>query len=235
MDALHEQPLVELRDASLTYPGEPPVHAMRSTDLSVYPGQYLAVVGRSGSGKSTLLNVLGLIDRPTRGSYFVQGVDTAGMRETRRTALRARRIGLVFQAFHLLSHRSAEDNVGLGLIYQGMPPSRRRAAARQALRRVGLSHRIDAVASRMSGGERQRVAIARALVSEPALLLCDEPTGNLDSVTAETVLALIADLHSDGLTVVMVTHDADVAARADRIVRIEDGVLTEEPLAMANS
>ncbi|MGY0234818.1 ABC transporter ATP-binding protein [Longispora urticae] len=222
-----DQPLIELRGVALTYPGPPPVPALRSTDLVVQAGEYVAVVGRSGSGKSTLLNVLGLIDAPTAGAYLLDGVDTATMRDSARTTLRASRIGLVFQAFHLLAHRTATDNVALGLLYQGRSARVRRAEARAALHRVGLDHRADAVASRMSGGERQRVAIARALIARPALLLCDEPTGNLDTATAETVLGLIDDLHQDGLTIIMITHDPSVAARAGRTVTITDGQLTE--------
>ncbi|GAB3819070.1 ABC transporter ATP-binding protein [Micromonospora zhanjiangensis] len=220
-------PLVELRRVALTYPGPPPVPALRSTDLVIRHGEYLTVVGRSGSGKSTLLNVLGLIDRPTVGSYLFEGVDTGTMRETRRTSLRARRIGLVFQAFHLLPHRTAEENVAIGLLYRGLPAGRRREQARDALARVGLAHRSNATPSQLSGGERQRVAIARALVVRPALLLCDEPTGNLDTATAESVLRLIAELHGSGLTVVMITHDRGVAERAQRQVSITDGRLTE--------
>ena len=172
-----------------------------------------------------MVNVLGLIDRPTAGTYRLDGRDTRAMTESARTTLRAERIGLVFQAFHLLPHRSAVDNVALGLLYQGVPTRRRLARARSALLRVGLGHRLAAPPDRLSGGERQRVAIARALVAEPDLLLCDEPTGNLDSVTAGTVLDLVEGLHGDGLTIVMITHDPAVAARAGRQLSIVDGLV----------
>jgi putative ABC transport system ATP-binding protein len=220
-------PLIELRGVALTYPGPPPVAALHPTDLRVGNGDYLAVVGPSGSGKSTLLNVLGLVDRPTAGRYLLGGEDTADLPDAALTSLRACRIGLVFQAFHLLAHRTAEDNVALGLLYRGVPGGRRRAAAREALHRVGLGHRITAVPPHLSGGERQRVAIARALVGRPALLLCDEPTGNLDTATARSVLSTIEELHTDGLTIVMITHDSLVADRAQRTVAITDGVLRE--------
>jgi len=219
--------LIELRGVALTYPGPPPVTALRPADLDVRAGEYVAVVGRSGSGKSTLLNVLALIDRPTGGTYRFAGADTGAMGEAERTSIRARRIGLVFQAFHLIGHRTAVENVALGLLYQGVRRRQRVDAAREALAGVGLGDRGDTATSRLSGGERQRVAIARALVSEPSLLLCDEPTGNLDSETADTVLAIIDRLHAGGLTIVMITHDAEVAARAGRLVSIMDGVLTD--------
>ena len=231
---MNPEPLIRLEQVALTYPGPPPVPALAPTDLTVHPGEYVTVVGRSGSGKSTLLNILGLIDRPTAGSYLFGGVDTATMSQARRTSLRARRIGLVFQAFHLLSHRTAEENVALGLLYRGVPRGERQQAAREALARVGLGDRTRALPIELSGGERQRVAIARALVGRPALLLCDEPTGNLDSTTAEGVLDLITELHDAGLTVVMITHDRAIAERAQRLVSITDGILTE-PAGRAGS
>ncbi|MBX6751222.1 MAG: ABC transporter ATP-binding protein [Micromonosporaceae bacterium] len=215
--------LVELRGVGRTYPGPPAVFALRPTDLDIFSGEYVAVTGRSGSGKSTLFNILGLIDRPTEGMYRLDGIDTTTMTDSQRTGLRASRIGLVFQAFHLLAFRTAEDNVMLGLLYQGVPTAQRRAAAREALDQVGLGHRRDSSAATLSGGERQRVAIARALVSKPSLLLCDEPTGNLDSTTAGQILDIIDDLHRQGLTIVMITHDPTVAARAQRTIRISDG------------
>jgi len=216
-------PLIAWHGVARTYPGPPPVAALRPTDLRIDRGDYVALTGRSGSGKSTVVNVLGLIDRPTAGTYRLDGRDTRAMTESARTTLRAHRIGLVFQAFHLLPHRSAVDNVALGLLYQGVPTRHRLAQARSALLRVGLGHRLTAPPQRLSGGERQRVAIARALVAEPDLLLCDEPTGNLDSVTAGAVLDLLEELPGDGLTVVVITHDPTVAARAARHLSIVDG------------
>jgi putative ABC transport system ATP-binding protein len=218
--------LLELRGVSKTYPGPPAVTALRQADLTVHPGQYLAITGRSGSGKSTLLNILGLIDRPTAGTYRIDGSDTVAMPESSRTALRASRIGLVFQAFHLLPHRSAEENVALGLLYKGLPARLRRRAARTALDRVGLAHRVDAPPAHLSGGEQQRVAIARALVSEPALLLCDEPTGNLDTATAGQILDIVDELHRDRLTVIVITHDSTVGDRAECVVSLTDGKVT---------
>jgi putative ABC transport system ATP-binding protein len=218
---------IRFRGVALTYPGTPPVPALRPCDLQVAPGEQLAVVGPSGSGKSTLLNVAGLLDRPTQGSYELDGVDTSSLSDRDRTALRGQRIGFVFQSFHLLPYRSAEDNVLLALLYRRGRRAGRRELARQALERVGLAHRLGALPGTMSGGEQQRVAIARALVTRPSLLLCDEPTGNLDSATAAGVLTLIDELHAGGLTVVLITHDQRVAARAGRSVTIRDGVLSE--------
>ncbi|MFE0649249.1 ABC transporter ATP-binding protein [Streptomyces sp. NPDC059534] len=220
---------MEFRGVGLTYPGPPPVEALRPCELVVRQGEFLAVVGPSGSGKSTFLNVVGLLDAPTEGTYLLDGIDTAALRDGDRTALRGRRIGFVFQAFHLLPHRSATENVMLAMVYAAVPRAERRARARDVLDRVGLAHRADALPARLSGGERQRVAIARALAARPSLLLCDEPTGNLDSGNAETVLALLGALHASGMTVVVITHDHEVAARAQRTVAIRDGVLTEQP------
>ncbi|MFC7589515.1 ABC transporter ATP-binding protein [Nonomuraea antimicrobica] len=198
-------------------------------DLRVDPGDYLAIVGPSGSGKSTLLNVLGLLDRPTSGSYRLDGVETTTLRDGARTRLRGTRIGFVFQSFHLLSHRTVVENVMLAEVYGPHPRGGRRARAEQALRQVGLEHRIGFVPDRLSGGERQRVAIARALMARPALLLCDEPTGNLDSRNTGAVLDLFDGLRADGLTILVITHEDEVSARAKRRVRITDGVLRETP------
>jgi putative ABC transport system ATP-binding protein len=224
-------PVVDLAGLELVYPVEPPVTAVRSCDLTVRGGEYVAVVGASGSGKSSLLNVIGLLDRPTSGRYRLDGIDTTGLSDAERTELRARRVGFVFQAFHLLPYRTAAENVMLGLMYGGVPRRRRAALAARALERVGMGHRLHAEPTTLSGGERQRVAIARALAVRPSLLLCDEPTGNLDSATARTVLDLIAELHGEGVTVVVITHDASVAAGAGRVVRMRDGVLTEDRTA----
>ncbi|MFD8788664.1 ABC transporter ATP-binding protein [Kitasatospora sp. NPDC059599] len=219
-------PVIRLRGISRTYPGPPPVTALHPHDLEIAAGEYVAVVGPSGSGKSTFLNLLGLLDRPSSGSYELDGVDTGALSEARRTALRGRRIGFVFQSFHLLPHRTATENVMLAQVYTGSPRAGRAEAARQVLERVGLGHRTEALPSRLSGGERQRVAVARALVNRPSLLLCDEPTGNLDSATARRVLELFEELHEDGLTLLVITHDREVADRARRTVTIRDGRLT---------
>lgn len=218
--------IVELHGVAKTYPATPVVHALKPVDLTIEAGDWLAVVGPSGSGKSTLLNLLGLLDRPTEGRYVFAGVDVSTLDERARTAVRGRRIGFVFQQFHLLPHRTAVENVALALLY-GTPSARQRTTgAVEALRRVGLGHRLHALPSTMSGGERQRVAIARALVGAPDLVLCDEPTGNLDSTNAQAVLDLLADLNADGVTLIVITHDPDVAARARNRLRIRDGFLT---------
>ncbi|MFJ7180851.1 ABC transporter ATP-binding protein [Streptomyces massasporeus] len=221
-------PVIEFRGVGLTYPGPPPVPALKPCDLTVQRGDYVTVVGPSGSGKSTFLNIAGLLDAPTEGRYLLDGIDTGPLTDGERTGLRGRRIGFVFQSFHLLPHRSALENVELAMVYNGGARRGRRERAREALHRVGLGHRTDALPTRLSGGERQRVAIARALVARPSLLLCDEPTGNLDTQTAESVLALLDELHADGITLVVITHAPDVAARGRRTVAIRDGALTEQ-------
>ncbi|MEU6946023.1 ABC transporter ATP-binding protein [Streptomyces sp. NPDC046316] len=214
---------MEFRQVGLTYPGPPPVDALRPCDLTVRRGEFVAVVGPSGSGKSTFLNIAGLLDAPTTGTYLLDGIDTGTLRDADRTALRGRRIGFVFQSFHLLPQRSALENVTLALVYNGAPRRERAVRAREALEQVGLGHRVDTLPTRLSGGERQRVAVARALVTRPSLLLCDEPTGNLDTANADAVLALLEKLHADGMTVLVITHDPVVAARARRTVTIRDG------------
>ena len=229
-------PVIEFVGVGRTYAGLPPVVALRPADLVIGRGEYVTVVGPSGAGKSTFLNVVGLLDRPTTGRYRLDGIETADLDERDRTALRGRRIGFVFQAFHLLPYRTALENVMLSLLYLGTPRRQRRKLAGEMLEKVGLAHRMHATADRLSGGERQRVALARALVNRPSLLLCDEPTGNLDSATAHDMLALIDELHADGFTVLVVTHDPGVAARGGRAVVIRDGVLDEaDPASLAAS
>ncbi|MFD7863956.1 ABC transporter ATP-binding protein [Streptomyces sp. NPDC057682] len=227
-----EPPVIEFRRVGLTYPGPPPVAAFRPCDLRVDAGEFVTVVGPSGSGKSTFLNIAGLLDAPTHGTYLLDGYDTGALKDADRTALRGRRIGFVFQSFHLLPHRSALENVILAMVYNGTPRAERRPRAREALDRVGLGHRTDSLPTRLSGGERQRVAIARALAAGPSLLLCDEPTGNLDTANAATVLALLTELHAEGMTVLMITHDPAIAERGQRTVTIRDGVLAERRAAV---
>jgi len=203
------------------------VEAVRDATLRVDEGDYVAVVGPSGSGKSTLLSVIGCLDRPTSGRYRLTGIDVGDLSDGELAALRGRRVGFVFQAFHLLQHRSALENVEVGLLYNRTPRKRRRWMAREALERVGLGHRLEFPPRHLSGGEQQRVAIARAIAPRPSLLLCDEPTGNLDSKTSEAILGLFDELQADGLTLMVVTHDPQVSRHAHRVVEIVDGIVSE--------
>lgn len=224
MDAV---PVVELRGVGRRFDTDPPVHALQDVNLSVRDGDWVAILGPSGSGKSTLLNVLGCLDRQTQGTYRFDGIDVSALTDKQRAGLRARGIGFVFQSFHLLAHRTALENVMISEIYRREPPASRRDRALAALERVGLGSRVDFLPTRLSGGERQRVAIARALVGRPRLVLCDEPTGALDSTTTESILQMFEQLHDDGLTVITITHELEVAARAKRRVRMVDGTMTE--------
>jgi len=225
--APERRPVVELRGVRRTFGTEPPVEALRGIDLTVYQGDWLAILGPSGSGKSTLLNILGCLDRPTSGTYLIDGIDAASLSDEQRASIRARRIGFVFQTFHLLGHHTAVQNVMLADVYAGGDREGREERATAALERVGMGHRLHSLPTKLSGGEQQRVAVARALFGSPSLLLCDEPTGNLDSVNTESVLSLFHDLESDGLTLVVITHEDDVASHARREVRMVDGHLTE--------
>jgi ABC-type lipoprotein export system ATPase subunit len=220
--------LVELAGVSRTYGTDPPVHALRDVELSLAPMSSIAIVGPSGSGKSTLMNVLGCLDRPTSGTYLFEGVDVRTLDDDGRAALRAERIGFVFQSFNLLAHRTVLENVMLAEVYRGTTREGREQRAMTSLERVGMTHRAAFVPTRLSGGEQQRVAVARALMGEHSLLLCDEPTGNLDSVNTESILRLFDELASAGLALVIVTHEEHVAERMHRLVRMKDGVLTEE-------
>jgi putative ABC transport system ATP-binding protein len=226
-ERLMTRPVIELDGLARTYPGPPPVPALRPADLVIEAGDYVAVTGPSGSGKSTLLHLLGLLDTPTEGRYLLDGVDTSALGDKDRSALRGRRIGIVFQAFHLLPYRTALENVLLAQLYNQTPRGERLRAAAGALEAVGLGHRLDAMPTTLSGGECQRVAIARALVNQPALVLCDEPTGNLDSASAAAVMGLLDELNAAGYTIVVITHDPNVAGHARRRVAISDGVVSE--------
>ncbi|MBF4463201.1 MULTISPECIES: ABC transporter ATP-binding protein/permease [unclassified Rathayibacter] len=215
-------PLLSLRNITRTF-GSTSTGGIRDISFDIYPGEFVAIVGTSGAGKSTLLNILGLLDRPTAGAFFIDGIDTAGLPERRRNRLRSHRFGFVFQSSFVLGHDSVIDNAALGLRIQGVPLRDRGTEARRALQLVGIDHRAATDARLLSGGERQRLAIARAVATRPEVIFADEPTGNLDSVTGENVLQRLLILHATGTTVILITHDADLAARAHRQIRITDG------------
>jgi putative ABC transport system ATP-binding protein len=222
-------PVIETTALRKTYgSGDTAVDALRGVDLTVRRGEYLAIIGASGSGKSTLLNILGCLDIPTTGSYRLDGIDIGEFTENQLALLRNRKIGFVFQSYNLVPRTTALANVELPLVYAGIRRKIRRERARAALDMVGLSDRVDRVPSQLSGGQQQRVAIARALVTEPAMLLADEPTGNLDSTSTADVLALLDQLNALGSTIVMITHELDVAAHAGRYIRVTDGMIVED-------
>jgi putative ABC transport system ATP-binding protein len=219
--------LITIRDVWKTYPvGEQQVHALRGLSLDVGKGEYTALMGPSGSGKSTLMNVLGCLDTPTSGKYILSGEDVGRLDDDALADIRNRRIGFVFQTFNLLPRYSALENVALPLVYAGVEKSARMERAREVLDQVGLSDRMDHKPNELSGGQRQRVAVARALVNRPDIILADEPTGNLDSTTSAEIMALFGAIHQAGNTVIVVTHEDDIAAHTNRIVRLVDGVVS---------
>jgi len=220
--------VLEFRDVTRTFPGPVPVEALKTCSFTVNEGDMVTIVGHSGSGKSTLLNLAGLLDRPSSGTVLVNDLDTTKLSESDRTALRGSSIGFVFQAFHLMPHRSVADNVALAGLYQGVPAEERKEASRRAIDLVGLDHRSDSPAGLLSGGERQRVAIARAMAVNPAILLCDEPTGNLDSINSEAIIDLLTTLNRAGTTVVIITHNPEIAGIGNLRLRLHDGVVTRD-------
>ncbi len=223
--------VAEIRRATKVYQKSkavPPVHALAGVDLVIPRGQYVAIMGPSGSGKSTLMNIIGCLDRPTAGQYLLDGEDVAQMSDEKLSRVRGRRLGFVFQAFNLIPQLNVWDNVAVPLFYQGVPTAERRERAARALARVELSQRMEHRPSELSGGQQQRVAIARALVNDPSILLADEPTGALDTKTGDAILALFAELHDSGQTVVVITHDEEVAEHCERVVRLRDGLIDRD-------
>jgi len=221
-------PVLEVQSVAKSYPGEPPVQALRGVDLSIDRGELVGILGPSGSGKTTLLQLMGTLDRPSSGHVRIEGLDVAAMPDDEVTHLRATRIGFIFQQFFLAEHSTALDNVADGLLYAGIPIRRRRQRALEALELVGLAGRPDARPTQLSGGQRQRVAIARALVGQPAIVLADEPTGNLDQATGHAILGLIDRLHQAGSTIVVITHDNAIAQRMPRTVELLDGRIVSD-------
>lgn len=229
------QPVIRLERVCKTYgAGDTEVHALSEVSLTVNPGEYCAIMGPSGSGKSTAMNVIGCLDRPTSGSYYLDGVDVARLSDQELALIRNRKIGFVFQQFHLLPQLSALENVMLPMVYAGIPAQERKARSIEALTRVGLAKRLNNRPNQLSGGQQQRVAIARAIVNRPVLLLADEPTGALDSQTTQEVLNIFSELNASGMTVVMVTHEPDVARQTRRIVWFRDGEVVNDHLTPDN-
>ena len=225
---IKENTAVYLKDLNKTYPGNPPVEALSNVTLQVSKGEFIGIIGASGSGKSTLLHVVGTLTRPTTGSLFIDGIDTSNMSDGELSAVRSRNIGFIFQDIFLISGFSAKENVENGLLYSGVNGKERTRRAIEILERVGLSHRINHRPNEMSGGEQQRVAIARALVHEPTFILADEPTGNLDSVNTKAIMDLLTNLNREGTTLILITHDLEVANIAPRKVTLKDGQIESD-------
>ncbi|MDH3413475.1 MAG: ABC transporter ATP-binding protein [Gammaproteobacteria bacterium] len=225
----HETPVIRLQNVYRTYEmGDQVLNALDGVDLEISRNEYIAIIGASGSGKSTMMNIIGCLDRATRGDYWLNGTNVGDMSEAELAKARNREIGFVFQSFNLLARASALKNVMQPLVYRQIPRVERKRIATAALEHVGLGDRLDSRPNQMSGGQRQRVAIARALVGQPAILLADEPTGNLDSKTSQEIMALIDQLHQQGQTIIMVTHEPDIAAHCDRVIDLADGKIDSD-------
>ena len=226
---MNSAPAIDVRDVTKTYMlGDVKVEALRGVTFTIAHGEYVAIMGPSGSGKSTLMNLLGCLDKPTTGHYLLDGIDVSTLGDDALAAIRLRKLGFVFQGFNLLARTSAVKNVALPLFYAGIGSRARNSTAGDRLREVGLGDRLDHKPAELSGGQQQRVAIARALVNDPAVLLADEPTGNLDSSTSEELMALFGDLNAGGRTIIMVTHDEGIASHAKRIIRLRDGRIVDD-------
>jgi putative ABC transport system ATP-binding protein len=221
--------LIEIKDMYKIYnPGENEVHALDGVSLAIEKGEFAAVIGHSGSGKSTLMNMIGCLDTPTEGTYLLNGRDVSGLTDNELSEIRNEEIGFIFQGFNLIANLDALANVELPLIYRGIDRHTRREAAEESLEMVGLGERMRHKPAQMSGGQQQRVAVARAIAARPPVILADEPTGNLDSRSTEEVLNILKELHKSGRTVIVITHDSEIAAQAERVIRIKDGKITED-------
>lgn len=221
--------LVEIRDVSKIYnPGENEVRALDHVSLTIERGEYVAIIGQSGSGKSTLMNMIGCLDVPTEGTYILNGEDVSGLSDDALSDIRNREIGFIFQGFNLIANLTARENVELPLIYRGVPQKERHMLSQRALEKVGLENRMDHRPSEMSGGQQQRVAIARAIAQAPPVILADEPTGNLDSGSSREIIGILRELYDEGRTVILITHDNDIAAQAKRVIRIKDGHIEQD-------
>lgn len=221
--------LIEIKDIYKIYnPGENEVRALDGIDLVIDRGEFVAIVGQSGSGKSTLMNMLGLLDVPSSGEYYLDGENVSNMTDDELSEIRNKQIGFIFQGFNLISSLTAEANVELPLVYRGMPAEKRHELSLDAIKRVGLENRMHHLPKQMSGGQQQRVAIARAVAAKPPIILADEPTGNLDSHSGEEVMRILNELHAEGRTVILITHDNEIAAKAKRVIRIQDGMIVSD-------
>ncbi|MDO4333907.1 MAG: ABC transporter ATP-binding protein [Eubacteriales bacterium] len=228
--------LVEVKDICKIYnPGENEVRALDHVDVTIEENEFVAIIGHSGSGKSTLMNMLGCLDVPTSGSYFLHGQDVSSMSDDELSDIRNQEIGFIFQGFNLIPNLTAEENVELPLIYRGIGRRERRELAQKALKKVGLEHRMQHKPAEMSGGQQQRVAIARAIAQAPPVILADEPTGNLDSNSTKEIMGILKQLHKEGRTVILITHDNEIAAQAERVIRIKDGKVEEDLVITENA